>query len=139
MIGHLSHLNTEALDIGNQKTDISVVVSDFFDSAGCKPEHIICFHLPSLFPAKVVEFHLFNVQFHNTALCNNIITAYFQEFTTTFPDNCEILGADASKSVNFTAIASCSLTAHFSYRINDLNSVFTAEALAIKTAIDELA
>ena len=82
---------------------------------------------------------LSNLPFHNTALCNNLITAYFQEFTYTFLDNYEILATDASKSLNFTAIAGCSSIAHFRYRINHLNSVFTAEALAIGTAIDELA
>ena len=84
----ISDLDTEASDIGNQKTDISRVVSDFFESVDCKPQHIIRFCPPSLFPAKVIQFHLFNLPFHNSVLCNNLIIAPFQEFTSTFSDNC---------------------------------------------------
>ena len=76
---------------------------------------------PVLVSVKVVQFHFSNLPFHNTVLFNNIITTYFHEFISTFPYNYEILGTDVSKSLNFTAIAGCFSTAHFSYRINYLN------------------
>ena len=62
----------------------------------------------------------------------------FSDFLQTLPDSYQIIATDASKSAHITSIAACSETSHLVYRVHNINSVFTAEALAICLALDEL-
>ncbi|GFS85274.1 putative RNA-directed DNA polymerase from transposon X-element [Trichonephila clavipes] len=49
-----------------------------------------------------------------------------------------IIATDASKNEQITSIAGITANSHFAYRINHNNSIFTAEALAICQALDDL-
>ena len=49
-----------------------------------------------------------------------------------------VIATTASKSSELTSIAGCSTYSSFGYRVNSVNSMFTVEALAIGTAVDEL-
>ena len=53
----------------------------------------------------------------NTAPCNTVITAYLQEFSSTFQNIYEILVIDGSKSHEFTTIAGCFFTVQYRNRI----------------------
>ena len=50
----------------------------------------------------------------------------------------EVIATDASKNLDKTTIAGCASSGCFGYIVNQINSVFTAEVLAIGIAIDEL-
>ena len=66
------------------------------------------------------------------------ISKYYLEFLHSLDDFYGLIGIAASKSASLTAIAGCSLNGQFGYLVHQVNSIFTAEALAIGTAFDEL-
>ena len=73
--------------------------------------------------------------FRGSDLNDAEIAYLFGEYLTSITDMYTIIAADASKSSEVTSIVGCSSYSYFGYRVN---SIFTAEALAIRTAIDEL-
>ena len=76
--------------------------------------------------------------FRGSDLNDAEIAYLFGEYLTSITDMYTIIAADASKSSEVTSIAGCSSHSCFGYQVNSVNSVITAEALAVGTAIDEL-
>ena len=71
-------------------------------------------------------------------LHNFEIVSCFGEYLASITGMYTVIATDASKSSELTSIAGCSIHSCFGYRVNSVNSVFTAEASAIGIAIDEL-
>ncbi|GFU89935.1 RNase H domain-containing protein, partial [Trichonephila clavipes] len=67
-----------------------------------------------------------------------IIRGLFDETVNRNFQDFYIIAADASKNEQITSIAGITANSHFAYRINHNNSIFTAEALAICQALDDL-
>ncbi|GFV97963.1 RNase H domain-containing protein [Trichonephila clavipes] len=65
-----------------------------------------------------------------SVLLDEMVEREFQKFF--------IIATDASKNHQITSIAGISKKSSFAYRINHYNSIFTAEALAICQALDDL-
>ncbi|GBL91052.1 hypothetical protein AVEN_184434-1 [Araneus ventricosus] len=104
----------------------------------CIPDHIIS--LP-IFPHSnptVCEIFLKDFYFQNKELPSSIISSDSIECIQSFFPNHLIIATDGSKSHCYTSIAGFSCLQKFCYRIHPLNSVFTAEVLAICQALDEL-
>ncbi|GBL88786.1 hypothetical protein AVEN_158915-1 [Araneus ventricosus] len=76
--------------------------------------------------------------FQNKELPPSIISSDSIECIQSFFPNHFIIATDGSKSHCYTSIAGFSYLQQFCYRIHPLNSVFTAEVLAICQALDEL-
>ena len=89
-------------------------------------------------PNDVIQLFPHGLHFQNSSLNEIAIFKYYSEFPHSLVDFCGLIGTDASKSSNLTAIAGCSLKGHFGYLIYQANSIFTNETLAIVTAIDKL-
>ncbi|GBN85177.1 hypothetical protein AVEN_187297-1 [Araneus ventricosus] len=109
-----------------------------FRNLNCIPDHIIS--LP-IFPhsnPNVWEIFLKDFYFQNKELPSSIISSDFIECIQRFFPNHFIIATDGSKSHCHTSIAGFSCLQQFCYRIHHLNSVFTAEVLAICQALDEL-
>lgn len=66
------------------------------------------------------------------------MVAEFSEYLASINSKPSIIATDASKSSNLTSIAGTSTHKKFVHRINNINSIFSAEALAISIALDEL-
>ncbi|GBN80568.1 hypothetical protein AVEN_131154-1 [Araneus ventricosus] len=67
-----------------------------------------------------------------------MIKALFEETISEEFQDYFIIATDASKSQFYTSTAGTSNLRSFSFRIHPINSIFTAEALAICQAIDDL-
>ncbi|GBN48747.1 hypothetical protein AVEN_254228-1 [Araneus ventricosus] len=79
-----------------------------------------------------------SVSFQNKARPAFLIKDLFEEVVYKEFQDYHIIVTDASKSHSFTSIAGISNLQSFVYRIHPINSIFTAEALAICQALDEL-
>ncbi|GBO10119.1 Uncharacterized protein K02A2.6 [Araneus ventricosus] len=66
------------------------------------------------------------------------IEPLFEDTIRTHFSNFFLIATDASKSQQITSIAGTSSTNSFAYRLQHLNSIFSAEALALCQALDEL-
>ncbi|GBM97481.1 hypothetical protein AVEN_103892-1 [Araneus ventricosus] len=100
--------------------------------------HIITFP-DTLFPRNnFCEIHLSDFSFQNKAHPVFLIKDLFEEAVSEKFYDYHIIATDASKSHSFTSIAGISNLHSFVYRIHPINSIFTAEALAICQALDEL-
>ncbi|GFW59131.1 uncharacterized protein TNCV_2780621 [Trichonephila clavipes] len=67
-----------------------------------------------------------------------IIRGLFDETVNRNFQDFYIIATDASKNEQITSIAGITANSYFAYRINHNNSIFTAEALAICQALDDL-
>lgn len=67
----------------------------------------------------------------------SMIPPLFGEYIQAFTDFWDILASDASKTESLISIAGCTNINHFSYKVQQVNSIFMAEALVIGVAIDE--
>ncbi|XP_055928133.1 uncharacterized protein LOC129959340 [Argiope bruennichi] len=76
--------------------------------------------------------------FQNKSLPHSAINGSFQETLQKDFKQCFIIATDASKSQNLTSIAGISDLSQFAFRTHNINSNFTAEALAICQALDYL-
>ncbi|GBN51028.1 RNA-directed DNA polymerase from mobile element jockey [Araneus ventricosus] len=109
-----------------------------FRNLNCIPDHIIS--LP-IFPhsnPNACEIFLKDFYFQNKELPSSIISSDFIDCIQRLFPNHFIIATDGSKSHCRTSIAGFSCLQQFCYRIHPLNSVFTAEVLAICQALDEL-
>ncbi|GBN22504.1 RNA-directed DNA polymerase from mobile element jockey [Araneus ventricosus] len=109
-----------------------------FRNLSCILDHIIS--LP-IFPhsnPNICEIFLKDFYFPNKELPSSLISSDFNECIQIFFPNHFIIATDGSKSHCHTSIAGFSCLQQFCYRIHPLNSVFTAEVLAICQALDEL-
>lgn len=84
------------------------------------------------------EIHTNTFSFQNKALAKNLIGFLFEDVIRTNFSNFFIMATDASKSHRTTSIAGISKTNSFAYRIHPINSIFSAEALAMCQALDDL-
>ncbi|GBM16550.1 Laminin subunit alpha-1 [Araneus ventricosus] len=109
-----------------------------FRNLSCIPDHIISLPIFPHSSSNVCEIFLKDIYFQNKELPSSIISSDFIECIQRFFPNHFIISTDASKSHCYTSIAGFSCLQQFCYRIHPLNSVFTAEVLAICQALDEL-
>lgn len=78
------------------------------------------------------------LQFQRNSMDSRIIIPLFSEFIQTISKTWEIIATDAWKSYYLTTIAGFSSAGQCGYKIHQVNSIFTAEVLAIAAAFDEL-
>ncbi|GBN84646.1 hypothetical protein AVEN_30348-1 [Araneus ventricosus] len=109
-----------------------------FSNLNCIPDHIISLPIFPHSSPNVCEIFLEDFYFQNKEPPSSIISSDFIECIQTFFPNHFIIATDGSKSHCYTSIAGFSCLQQFCYRIHPLNSVFTAEVLAICQALDEL-
>ncbi|GBM41223.1 hypothetical protein AVEN_180525-1 [Araneus ventricosus] len=76
--------------------------------------------------------------FQDKSLPKNTIESLFEDTIRTHFSNFFLIATDASKSQQITSIAGTSSTSSFAYRLQHLNTIFSAEALALCQALDEL-
>ncbi|GBM16746.1 hypothetical protein AVEN_9345-1 [Araneus ventricosus] len=86
----------------------------------------------------ICEIHLTSLGFQDQAQPTSMIKALFEETISKEFQDYFIISTDASKSHFYTSIAGISNLRSFSFRIHPINSIFSAEALAIRQAIDDL-
>ena len=113
-------------------------VEDYLADRDCRLDGLIPFIFPCQPPSGVVSFLLSGLPFQRTDLNEQIVNTLFLEFLHSQDGFLEIIATDASKSSGKTTIAGCTGSGSFGYIVNQINSVFTAEALAIGVAFDEL-
>ncbi|GIX78511.1 hypothetical protein CEXT_182251 [Caerostris extrusa] len=105
----------------------------------CSPEHLLTLPIVPRHDPPLCEIFLQKFRFQNKENPVSLIVNDFSDCINRFFSDHYIIATDASKSHVSTSIAGISCNQSFSYRINPINSVFTAEVLAICVAIDELA
>ncbi|GIY91828.1 RNase H domain-containing protein [Caerostris extrusa] len=105
----------------------------------CSPEHLLTLPVVPRHDPSLCEIFLQKFRFQNKENPVSLIVNDFSDCINRFFSDHYIIATDASKSHVSTSIAGISCNQSFSYRINPINSVFTAEVLAICVAIDELA
>ncbi|GIY57070.1 RNase H domain-containing protein [Caerostris extrusa] len=105
----------------------------------CSPEHLLTLPIVPRHDPSLCEIFLQKFRFQNKENPVSLIVNDFSDCINRFFSDHYIIATDASKSHVSTSIAGISCNQSFSYRINPINSVFTAEVLAICVAIDELA
>ncbi|GIY52579.1 RNA-directed DNA polymerase from mobile element jockey [Caerostris darwini] len=103
------------------------------------PEHLLTLPIVLRHDPSLCEIFLQKFRFQNKENPVSLIVDDFSDFINRFFSDHYIIATDASKSHNSTSIAGISCNQSFSYRINPINSVFTAEVSAICVAIEELA
>lgn len=113
-------------------------IDDVFEEIDGHPEYLITFQIPLPCNQEVVQYYLEDRPFQRKDLDSSIIAPLYNEFIQQFIDSLFVIATDASKSPFITAIAGCTATSQFSYRIHTVNSIFIAEVLAIGTVLDEL-
>ncbi|GBM88828.1 hypothetical protein AVEN_121321-1 [Araneus ventricosus] len=101
-------------------------------------DHIIAFPDTLFSQNNFWEIHLSDFSFQNKAHPVFLIKDLFEEAVSKEFYDYHTIATDASKSHSFTSIAGISNLQSFVYRIYPINSIFTAEALAICQALDEL-
>ncbi|GBM50738.1 hypothetical protein AVEN_144163-1 [Araneus ventricosus] len=100
-------------------------------------DHIIAFPDTLISRNNFCEIFLSDFSFQNKAHPAFLIKDLFEEVVYKEFQDYHIIATDASKSHSFISIAGISNLQSFVYRIPP-NSIFTAEALAICQALDEL-
>ncbi|GBO38763.1 hypothetical protein AVEN_252275-1 [Araneus ventricosus] len=101
-------------------------------------DHIIAFPDTLISRNNFCEIFLSDFSFQNKAHPAFLIKGLFEEVVYEEFQDYHIIATDASKSHSLTSIAGISNLQSFVYRIHPINSIFTAEALAIWQALDEL-
>ncbi|GBN64540.1 RNA-directed DNA polymerase from mobile element jockey [Araneus ventricosus] len=110
-----------------------------FQNLNCIPDHVITLPVLPHSNPNLCEIFLKEFLFQSKETPVSIIVTSFTECIQNLFPNHYIIATDGSKSHCYTSIAGLSKIQQFSYRIHSLNSVFTAEVLAICQALDELA
>ncbi|GBL77448.1 hypothetical protein AVEN_41840-1 [Araneus ventricosus] len=132
------HLYSGNLRIQLNKKDEEVFAGIFadlnitFDQISTLPNILDVIH------NDICEIHLTSFGFQDKAQKTSMIKALFEETISEEFQDYFIIATDESKSHLYTSIASTSNLRSFSFRIHPINSIFTAEALAICQAIDDL-
>ncbi|GBN82022.1 hypothetical protein AVEN_138890-1 [Araneus ventricosus] len=117
---------------------IANLFMDLDTSSGSSTDHIIAFPDTLISRNNFYEIHISDFSFQNKAHPVFLIKDLFEEVVYKEFHDYHIIATDASKSHSFTSIAGISNLQSFVYRIHPINSIFTAEALAICQALDEL-
>ncbi|GBM50673.1 putative RNA-directed DNA polymerase from transposon BS [Araneus ventricosus] len=115
-----------------------VLMANLFADLDTSTDHIISFPDTLFSRNNVCEIHLSDFSFQNKDHPVFLIKDLFEEAVSNEFYDYHIIATDASKSRSFTSIAGISNLQSFVYRIHPINSIFTAEALAICQALDEL-
>ncbi|GBL93900.1 hypothetical protein AVEN_153656-1 [Araneus ventricosus] len=115
-----------------------VMFSNLFTDLDTSTDHIIAFPDTLISRNNFCEIFLSDFSFQNKAHPAFLIKDLFEEVVYKEFQDFHIIATDASKSHSFTSIAGISNLQSFVYRIHPINSIFTAEALAICQALDEL-
>ncbi|GBN22428.1 hypothetical protein AVEN_224008-1 [Araneus ventricosus] len=84
------------------------------------------------------ESWLQHLVYKDKSLPKTTIESLFEDTIRTHFSNFFLIATDASKSQQITSIAGTSSTNSFAYRLQHLNSIFSAEALALCQVLDEL-
>ncbi|GBL72004.1 hypothetical protein AVEN_272215-1 [Araneus ventricosus] len=113
-------------------------MDNLFADLDTSTDHIISFPDTLFSRNNVCEIHLSDFSFQNKDHPVFLIKDLFEEAVSNEFYDYHIIATDASKSRSFTSIAGISNLQSFVYRIHPINSIFTAEALAICQALDEL-
>lgn len=108
------------------------------DEIGGDRDGLIKFYFPKPCAPGSVRFHLSDLPFQSSQVDLRLVAPLFLEFVDSLGGVFDLIGTDASKSVDRTSIAGCSSSGQFGYLVNSINSIFSAEALAIGLALDEL-
>lgn len=115
-------------------TKSALGVDNVFEEINGHPDNLFTFQTPLQCSQDNLLFSLNDLPFRHKDLDR---TPLFNDFIQQFLDSWYIVATDASKYLNITSIAGCTVTTQSRYRIHPVNSIFTAEA-AIGTAIDDL-
>ncbi|GBN28226.1 RNA-directed DNA polymerase from mobile element jockey [Araneus ventricosus] len=115
-----------------------VMLTTLFTELDTSTDHIIAFPDTLISRSNFCEIFLSDFSFQNKAHPAFLIKDLFEEVVYKEFQDYHIIATDASKSHSFTSIAGISNLQSFVYRIHPINSIFTAEALAICQALDEL-
>ncbi|GBL84235.1 hypothetical protein AVEN_118630-1 [Araneus ventricosus] len=115
-----------------------VMIANLFTDLDTSTDHIIAFPDTLILRNNFCEIFLSDFSFQNKAHPAFLIKDLFEEVVYKEFQDYHIIATDASKSHSFTSIAGISNLQSFVYRIHPINSIFTAEALAICQALDEL-
>ncbi|GBL80038.1 hypothetical protein AVEN_29053-1 [Araneus ventricosus] len=84
------------------------------------------------------KIHLHSFLFQDKSLPKTTIESLFEDIIRTHFSNFFLIATDASKSPQITSIAATSSTNSFAYRLQHINSIFSAETLALCQVLDEL-
>ncbi|GBN92411.1 hypothetical protein AVEN_72379-1 [Araneus ventricosus] len=84
------------------------------------------------------KIHTHSFLFQDKSLPKTTIESLFEDTIRTHFSNFFLIATDASKSQQITSIAGTSSTNSFAYRLQHLNTIFSAEAMALCQALDEL-
>ncbi|GBM99169.1 hypothetical protein AVEN_264244-1 [Araneus ventricosus] len=114
------------------------MLANLFTELDTSTDHIITFPDTLISRSNFCEIFLSDFSFQNKAHPAFLIKGLFEEVVYTEFQDYHIIATDASKSHSFTSIAGISNLQSFVYRFHPINSIFTAEALAICQALDEL-
>ncbi|GBN91666.1 hypothetical protein AVEN_48376-1 [Araneus ventricosus] len=115
-----------------------VMLANLFTELDTSTDHIIAFPDTLTSRSNFCEIFLSDFSFQNKAHPAFLIKDLFEEVVHKEFQDYHIIATDASKSHSFTSIAGISNLQSFVYRIHSINSIFTAEALAICQALDGL-
>ncbi|GBM35604.1 hypothetical protein AVEN_183028-1, partial [Araneus ventricosus] len=115
-----------------------VMFANLFTELDTSTDHIIAFPDTLISRSSFCEIFLSDFSFQNKAHPAFLIKDLFEEVVYKEFQDYHIIATDASKSHSFTSIAGISNLQSFVYRLHPINSIFTAEALAICHALDEL-
>ncbi|GBN67466.1 hypothetical protein AVEN_99351-1 [Araneus ventricosus] len=115
-----------------------VMLANLFTELDTSTDRIIAFPDTLISRSNFCEIFLSDFSFQNKAHPAFLIKDLFEEVVYKEFQDYHIIATDASKSHSFTSIAGISNLQPFVYRIHPINSIFTAEALAICQALDEL-
>lgn len=111
-------------------------VEDVFEEIGGYPEYLIAFQLSLPRNTEAIQYHLEDILFQRKDLDICSIATLYSEFIQQFINSWFIVATDASKSpFIITFIEGCKATSQFSYRVHTVNSIFTAEALALTNCV----
>ncbi|GBM47089.1 hypothetical protein AVEN_166726-1 [Araneus ventricosus] len=114
-----------------------VLIAKLLADLDTSTDHIIAFPDTLFSRNNFCEIHLSDFSFQNKAHPVFLIKDLFEEAVSKEFYAYHIIATDASKSHSFTSIAGISNLQSFVYRIHPINSILTAEALAICQAFDE--
>ncbi|GBN79616.1 hypothetical protein AVEN_160624-1 [Araneus ventricosus] len=114
------------------------LIANLFADLDTSTDHIIAFPDTLISRNNFCKIHFSDFSFQNKTHPVFLIKDLFEEAESREFHDCHIIATDASKSHSFTSIAGISSLHSFVYTIHPINSIFTAEALAICQALDEL-
>ena len=117
--------------ISTTSTLLFPYIKEHFLIHNCHADFLVPFYFPIPSTASDIQLHLADFSFQRTDLDDKTPLPCFQIFPQNLPEYYLIIATDASKSAHITSIAACSETGHLACRVHNINSVFTAEALAI--------